>query len=83
MVGFRPRTIITGIIALILGTILPWITTFISANEHVSAMHNSTENLTGAAFFLFFGFVLNLIGIPIIGLIFCVFGVEKTSKNLD
>lgn len=81
----RPKFIISGLIAIILGLILPWIATFISAHGLATGMPDDAPKcVTGAATFWFFGYVINLIGIPLIGLIFYILAKElDSSKRYD
>lgn len=74
----RPKIIITGLIAIVLGLIFPWIATLVSANGLAAGM---PKCVTGATTFLFFGYVINLIGIPLIGLIFYILAVEPDSTK--
>ena len=82
--GVRPKIIISGMIAIVLGLILPWIATFVSAYGLAAGMpDDSPKCLTGAATFWFFGYVINLIGIPLIGLIFYILAKEPDSRKND
>ncbi len=78
----RPKIIISGLIAIVLGLILPWIATFVSAHGLAAGIPNDTSKcVTGAATFLFFGYVINLVGIPLIGLIFYILSKEPDSRK--
>ncbi len=80
----RPKIIISGLIAVVLGLIFPWIATFVSANGLAAGMpEETTKCVTGATTFLFLGYVINLIGIPLIGLIFYMLAIEPNSTKHD
>lgn len=78
----RRKIIISGLIALVLGLILPWVAMFVSAHGLAVGMpDNSPKCVTGATTFWFFGYIINLIGIPLFGLIFYILAKEPDSNK--
>ncbi|MCO6499256.1 MAG: hypothetical protein J5I47_02645 [Vicingus serpentipes] len=62
---------ISSSIALVASIIIPWFAVFVSVSGHSYGLPEDHEPVcaTGAASFLFLGYLLNFIGIPIIGII--------------
>ena len=78
----RRKILISGLIGIALGLILPWIATFVSANGLAAGMPDNTPKcVTGATIFLFFGYLINLIGIPLIGLLFYFLATEPALNK--
>ena len=68
---------------MLLGVILPWIAMFVSANRLAAGMpDDSPKCVSGAAAFWFLGYLINLIGIPLIGFIFYIFAKEPDTNNV-
>ena len=72
------KILIAGVLFLLLGLLVPWIAMFISAKGLMMGMPHG-GCVTGAAIFYFFGSVVNLIGIPVLGLIFFI--LEKMKRK--
>jgi len=67
----RQKVVISGIIFLILGILAPFISTIICANGMAANIPvGQPKCVTGAVFYFFWGILLNLFCIPILGLIF-------------
>ena len=67
----RRKIIVSSILFLLLGLIVPWIATFVSANGLASGIPDDQPKcVTGAAMFFFYGYLINLIGIPFFAVIF-------------
>jgi hypothetical protein len=73
----RRKILISGIILFFIGLIVPWIATFVSAIGLASEMPQGPKCVTGAAIFFFFGYIVNLIGIPFLGIIFYLTGKNE------
>ena len=75
-----PKTIIAGILLFILGLVAPWIAMGVSIKGLRMAMPDG-GCYTGASIFYFFGYIVNLFGIPLLGLIFVVLEIIKKKKK--
>ncbi len=77
----RKKIMISGALFMLLGLIVPWIATFVSANGLAAGMTgDGPKCVTGAATFFYFGYLINLPGIPLFGLLFYILG--KDDKQL-
>jgi len=66
----RKKVLIDGILTLLVGLFSPWVATFVSA--HGISMERQPDELvcaTGAATFLFFGYLITLLATPTLTLI--------------
>jgi len=77
--GIILKTIIAGILLFILGLLVPWMAMEVSIKGLRMAMPNG-GCYTGASIFYFFGYIVNLFGIPLLGMIFVV--LEKMKKKI-
>ncbi|MBP1677387.1 MAG: hypothetical protein H6Q20_1946 [Bacteroidetes bacterium] len=70
--------LIAGVLLFIVGFFVPWIALGISIKGLMMGMPEG-GCVTGATVFCFFGYAINLIGIPMLGLIFFI--LEKVKKR--
>ena len=70
------KILIAGVLLFILGLFVPWIALGISVQGLMIGMPQG-GCVTGASVFYFFGYIINLLGIPILGLIFFIWEIVK------
>lgn len=69
----------TGVLLFCAGLIVPWIALAISVRGLLMGMPNG-GCVTGAGVFLFFGYVINLVGIPFLWLLFCLLKINNIKE---
>lgn len=80
--NIRQKVLIVGIVLFLFGLIVPWIATDVSIKGLLMALKGSNSKcVTGAAVFLYFGYMINLIGIPFLGFIFYISGKKTENKG--
>jgi len=82
-INVRKKILISGALFMILGLTVPWIATFVSANGLAAGMTgDGPKCVTGAATFFYFGYLINLPGIPLFGLLFYILGKDDPITQL-